>query len=179
MSFGVTVKYFQIRSWESHACAQFLLMSDMSPLPPLSFGRKHLLSRFELRPYYGWKPDISDRARFSTGSRQRFGNLQPSALSLARSLLCEPTSASLPGSGREGGGVENVPDAHSKPGGRETTRPDFCLAERGKSELKEGERSGRDGLLPFLRPPSCPPSLSLHSPWLIRVMKLTTVAPHS
>ena len=157
MSFGVTVKYFQIRSWESHACAQFLLMSDMSPLPPLSFGRKHLLSRFELRPHYGWKPDISDRARFSTGSRQRFGNLQPSALSLARSLLCEPTSASLPGSGREGGGVENVPDAHSKPGGRETTRPDFCLAGRGKSELKEGERSGTDGLLPFLRPLALPP----------------------
>ena len=160
----------------SHAPPKFLLMNDMSlPPPPLSFGRKHLLSRFELRPYYGWKPDISDRARFSTGSRQRFGNLQPSALSLARSLLCEPTSASLPGSGREGGGVENVPDAHSKPGGRETTRPDFCLAERGKSELKEGERSGTDyflfsGLLP---------SLSLHSPWLIRVMKLTTVAPHS
>ena len=90
MSFGVTVKYFQIRSWESHACAQFLLMSDMSPLPPLSFGRKHLLSRFELRPYYGWKPDISDRARFSTGSRQRFGNLQPSLGLEPRSLLCEP-----------------------------------------------------------------------------------------
>ena len=157
MSFGVTVKYFQIRSWESHACAQFLLMSDMSPLPPLSFGRKHLLSRFELRPYYGWKPDISDRARFSTGSRQRFGNLQPSALSLARFCASRPPRPCLGVGGREGGGVENVPDAHSKPGGRETTRPDFCLAERGKSELKEGERSGRDGLLPFLRPPSCPP----------------------
>ena len=101
MSFGVTVKYFQIRSWESHACAQFLLMSDMSPLPPLSFGRKHLLSRFELRPYYGWKPDISDRARFSTGSRQRFGNLQPSALSLARFCASRPPRPCLGVGGRE------------------------------------------------------------------------------
>ena len=75
--------------------------------------------------------------------------------------------------------MENVPDAHSKPGGRETTRPDFCLAERGKSELKEGGRKERDGRITSFSPASLLPSLSLHSPWLIRVMKLTTVAPHS
>ena len=86
---------------------------------------------------------------------------QPAALGLEpRSLAFVRADLRVPAwewAGAEGGGVENVPDAHSKPGGRETTRPDFCLAERGKSELKEGERSGRDGLLPFLRPPSCPP----------------------